>query len=132
MQNNYTYPAIFDYSEEGFINISFPDFEGAFTCAETEAEAVTAAQDVLALSIRDYEERGEAAPEPAVNCAINQDQKLVYINVWMPYHRSQIKEVYTKKTLTIPEWLNILAMQNNINFSAVLAEGLKKKLGIEE
>ena len=132
MQNNYTYPAIFDYSEDGYINISFPDFEGASTYAETEEEAVTAAQNVLAISIRDYEEHGAAVPVPSVKCEMSQDQKLVYINIWMPYHRSQIKEVYIKKTLTIPEWLNILAIQNNINFSAVLTEGIKKKLKIEE
>ena len=132
MQDNYTYPAVFDYSEEGLINISFPDFAGAFTCVEKEEDAVSEAQNVLALTIRDYEERGDIVPVPSVNCEIKSKEKLVFINIWMPYHRSQIKEVYTKKTLTIPEWLNMLAVQNNINFSAVLAEGLKKKLGIEE
>ena len=130
MQNNYTYPAIFDYNEEGYINIRFPDLQGCYTCVDQEEDAVTEAQDVLALVIRDYEERGVATPAPSSDINLEQGQRLVYINVWMPFHRSKIKEVYTKKTLTVPEWLNILAMQNNINFSAVLVEGLKNKLGI--
>jgi len=33
-----------------------------------------------------------------------------------------------KKTLTIPYWLNKLAIRNNINFSKVLQEALKEKL----
>ena len=57
-------------------------------------------------------------------------QKLVYVNLWMPYHRSTIKETYVKKTLTIPAWLDILAKQQNVNFSAVLVAGLKEVLGL--
>lgn len=33
-----------------------------------------------------------------------------------------------KKTLSIPSWLNDLAIQKNINFSNVLQEALKEKL----
>jgi post-segregation antitoxin (ccd killing protein) len=39
-----------------------------------------------------------------------------------------------KKTLTIPQWLNELAISKNINFSQTLAEALRKELAefIEE
>ena len=33
-----------------------------------------------------------------------------------------------KKTLSIPEWLNDLAVRNNINFSQVLQDALIEKL----
>ena len=132
MNDNYTYPAIFDYSEKGYINISFPDIPEAFTFAEEDGEAVTAAQDVLALAIRDYEETGREIPPASDNIKAGRNQKVFFINIWMPYHRSKIKETYVKKTLTIPQWLNLLAIQNNINFSSVLAEGLKRALSIDE
>ena len=35
-----------------------------------------------------------------------------------------------KKTLSIPEWLNEKAVEANINFSQVLQEALKEKLGV--
>jgi len=35
-----------------------------------------------------------------------------------------------KKTLTIPEWLNTMAINANINFSQTLQEALKAKLNI--
>ncbi|MBR1530242.1 MAG: toxin-antitoxin system, antitoxin component, HicB domain protein [Oscillospiraceae bacterium] len=35
-----------------------------------------------------------------------------------------------KKTLTIPNWLNIMAERAGVNFSAVLQEALLEKLNI--
>lgn len=35
-----------------------------------------------------------------------------------------------KKTLTIPEWLNEAAIQQNINFSQVLQDALMQRIGI--
>lgn len=82
MKDNYTFPAIFDYEEEGFINIEFCDFPGAMTCVSEEEDAISEAQDLLAL--------------------------------------------------TIPAWLDVLAKANNINFSAVLVQGLKEALELKE
>lgn len=36
----------------------------------------------------------------------------------------------SKKTLTIPQRLDLLAKEKNINFSAVLVNGLKQELGL--
>ena len=41
-----------------------------------------------------------------------------------------MKIAYTKKTLTIPNYLDMLAKNKNINFSQVLQEALKKELGL--
>lgn len=130
MKENYTYPAVFDYSEKGVINISFPDFPSAVTYSENEADSIETAQEVLALVIADYEDCGRSIPDPSSLIKVKTTQKLIYVNIWMPFHRSKMKEVYVKKTLTIPQWLNILALQNDINFSAVLVEGLKEKLNL--
>ena len=35
-----------------------------------------------------------------------------------------------KKTLTIPQWLDIMAREKDINFSYILQEGLKKELNL--
>lgn len=129
MKDNYTYPAIIDYSEEGFINITFPAFD-ITTCVNEGENFIPAAQELLALTIKEYEDDGMEMPSEIAPVEVKENQKLVYINLWMPYHRSTIKEVYVKKTLTIPVWLDILAKQSNINFSATLVSGLKQALGI--
>ena len=132
MQNNYTYAVILDYSEEGFINMLFPEFENLISCVETDEDPVENAQECLALAIMDLEARGEPMPvrKQETDIVIAKDQKLVYVNVWLPYYRSKVKETYVKKTLTIPVWLDILARQNNINFSETLVNALKAKMNL--
>ena len=132
MDNNYTYAAILDYSEDGFINITFPEFDALASCVETGEDPIVDAQECLATAILDLEDRKAPLPKrkEEKDIIVEADQKLVYVNVWMPYHRSRVKETYTKKTLTIPVWLDILAKQNNINFSETLVQALKEKLGI--
>lgn len=131
MRDNYTYPVVLDYSEEGFINIKIPDFEYASTCVEVGEDYVVAAQEVLSLMISDCEDNGKDVPDPSKNLNVEEGQDLVYVNIWMPYHRSKTKEVLVKKTLTIPRWLDMLAKSRNINFSAVLVKALKSELSLK-
>ena len=49
----------------------------------------------------------------------------------MDKYRKKFNNKSIKKTLSIPEWLNYLSERNNINFSQVLQEALKEKLGID-
>ena len=131
MKDNYTFSVILDFNEENVINIIFPDFENAITCADIDEDYITVAQDYLALTITDYEDSNKEIPVPLLYEKLSNGQKLVYINVWMPYHRSKVKEIFIKKTLTIPSWLDILAKNNNINFSSVLVKALKNELDIK-
>lgn len=132
MSANYTYAAVFDYSEEGVISIEFPMFAGTTTCVEEGENPIEAAQDILSLAIEDYESTGKELPDQEMIPDIEENQRVVFINVWMPYFRSKTKVVYTKKTLTIPVWLDMLAKEKNVNYSAILVKGLKKELGIPD
>lgn len=132
MKDNYTYPAIIDYNIPDLIHIEFPDFDFLSTDSDSAEDYIKEAQECLALQLIDLEETGKPIPDPSSvsNICLEDHQKLIYINVWMPFHRTTQKVKYTKKTLTIPVWLDLLAKQNSINFSEVLVEGLKRKLGI--
>lgn len=130
MKDNYTYPIVLDYDEDGIIYIKFPDFKYASTYVASGEDYVVAAQEYLVLLLEDYECEGKETPNPSIDFVAEPNQKVVYINVWMPYHRTTIKEVFVKKTLTIPSWLNLLAKENHINFSAILTKALKKELNI--
>ena len=133
MKDNYTYQAILDYSEEGFINIEFPMFEGAFTCVESGEDPIRSAQDLLSLYLKDYIDKNKELPSERTKLDLNlgENQTSVFINVWLPYHLKNVKETYVKKTLTIPTWLDILAKQNHINFSSTLVDALKEKLNVK-
>ena len=130
MKENYTYPAVLDFSEKGVINLSFPDLPEAFTYVEMGEDYINAAQDVLALTLKDRIDSNENIPEPSLDISSEDGNRIVFINIWMPYHTKNVKEVYVKKTLTIPAWLDLLAKESQINFSSVLVEALKAKLGL--
>ncbi len=134
MKDNYTFPVVFDYSDDEWIQIIFPCFDNQCTEVEKEEDPVTAAQDWLALNIIDCEQSKTGVPSEELpdDFILEQNQHLVYVNIWMPFHRSSVKVTYTKKTLTIPSWLDILAKQNNINFSELLTQALKEKLNLQD
>ena len=132
MSDNYVYTAVFEADEEGGVNISFPMFEGAYVYAEKGANPISEAQEILASFIEDYESVGKELPAQSIIPEVSENQKLVAINVWMPYFRSRTQVVYIKKTLTIPTWLDILAKEKNINYSATLVKGLKRELGLPD
>ena len=133
MKNKYIYPAVFDYAEDG-ISIEFPDLPGCFSCADTDEEALLMAEEVLGLYMENLESDGETIPEPTVlkDLLVNGNQKTVLISVWMPLVRKAINNKSIKKSVTIPQWLDMMAREQDINFSYVLQEALKRELNIVE
>lgn len=133
LKDNYVYPMVFSYFSYG-IEIRCLDFEECFTFVEEEKDAIESAMDILAITIIDYESENKQLPNPTEisNIKLKSNEKLLYLNIWIPYFRSKIKETYVKKTLTIPTWLDILAKRKNVNFSSILVKALKKELKLEE
>ena len=64
------------------------------------------------------------------NIKISANETVVLIEFdeleYMKKHNSRA----VKKTLSIPQWLNTLAEQNNVNFSQVLQNALKQQLNV--
>lgn len=133
MKNTYVYPAIFNYGADG-ISISFPDLPGCLSQANTTEEAIKNAEEVLGLWMYEIEEEKEDIPTPTpienVHCESN--EKAFLIKTWMPLARMEIEQQSVKKTLTIPQWLNKLAEENNVNFSQILQAALKEYLNVSE
>ncbi len=126
MKENYVYPAKIK-CDENICQIEFLDFPNMILIEEkTREEAIRSAQECLALEILDYESRKEELPIPNET-----ETDVVYIHIWMPYFRNAAKEIYVKKNVTIPQWLDILAKENKVNYSAALVKGIKLALGIE-
>ncbi len=48
----------------------------------------------------------------------------------MPPFRDEMRNKAVKKTLTIPKWLDDIAVENNVNFSHILQDALKSYLGV--
>lgn len=126
----YVYPAVFTPEENGMYSVNFPDLESCYTCGEDLAEAISMAEDVLAFTLYGYEKDKRSIPHPSAMKAIATEGgsfvNLVSCDTIGYQKRNNNKAV--KKTLSIPEWLNELAIAAEINFSQVLQEALMNKL----
>ena len=129
----HVYPAIFHPEKEGGFSIFFPDIEGCYTQGDTMVEAVEMAEDALNLMLWDKEENKEPIPHPSMPQDIRLEDPSDCI-VWVSADTFKYRKMHdtksVKKTLSIPRWLDTLATDNNINFSNVLQNALKKQLGV--
>ena len=135
------YPACF-FREEGGYSVIFPDLNYLATCGETLDEALRMAVDCLAGYLDRLKQDGEAAPAASAMDKISSDDvakeleiepteafvNMVTVDV-AEYAKTHF-EKSVKKTLSIPAWLNDAALAQNINFSQVLQEALKKQLHV--
>lgn len=130
----YSYPAFFYHDSDG-ISIEFPDLPGCLTCASDTEAAFRRAKEVMGLYLYGLEEDGESIPAPTPAADLRPESGAVVtvamVEAYMPVVRAKVKKTTTKKTLTIPSWLNAQAEQAGINFSAVLQAALKQQLGIQ-
>ena len=124
------YPAVFTKEETGY-SVRFPDLEGCFTEGDTIEEAYDMAVEAMGLYLKQSEGVFSFPKAQDVNnIKISANETVVLIEFdeleYMKKHNSRA----VKKTLSIPQWLNTLAEQNNVNFSQVLQNALKEQLHV--
>lgn len=130
-QDRYFYPAVFTYEPDCEIAVTFPDL-GVATSGVDEQDALMSARDLLGIAIFGMEQDGEELPEPThVNAVdVDDNERAVLVDVYMPSVRMANVNKSVTRTVTLPAWLNALAMENGMNFSQVLQEGLRQRLAV--
>ena len=124
------YPAVFTKEETGY-SVRFPDLEGCFTEGDTIEEAYDIAAEAMGLYLKQSEgvfSFPKAQDVNNIKTSANETVVLIEFDEleYMKKHNSRA----VKKTLSIPQWLNTLAEQNNVNFSQVLQNALKEQLHV--
>lgn len=126
------YPACFYKEDDGGYSVDIPDLLGCCTQGETLEEALEMAQDAALGWILTAIEDNEEIPSPSDMKDIKLEKENGFKNLLL-LDISQYTEQYqnkksVKKTLSIPNWLNVRAEKIGINFSQVLQEALLKKI----
>lgn len=78
--------------------------------------------------------KGETIPEGITELRVPKalkNETIFIVLIDLELAVAKIKNRLVKKTLTIPEYLNVLGMRENINFSQILAEALREKLNVK-
>ncbi len=125
----YFYPAIFTYAPNQEIAIDFPDLKAA-TSGTNEDDALISARELLGCVLFGLEEDGEKIPSPTPlsDIQVKENERAVLVDVYMPSIRMAQVNRSVNRTVTLPAWLNAVALEHNINFSQVLQDALKAQL----
>lgn len=127
----YFYPAVFTYESGQEIAVDFPDLKCA-TSGINDDDALLSARELLGCVLNGLEEDGEEipAPTPLTEVKIQPNERVVLVDVYMPSVRLAQINRSVNRTVTLPAWLNAVALEHNINFSQVLQDALKSQLNI--
>ncbi|MDE6725397.1 MAG: type II toxin-antitoxin system HicB family antitoxin [Ruminiclostridium sp.] len=123
------YPAVF-HSEDESVWVEFPDLEGCQSFGDNVKEALDGAKEALEGYCITLLEEKRKLPEASDMLSIKTDKASFATLVEVDLTTRLAKQKSVKKTLTVPAWLNDMAVEKGINFSAVLQEGLVNRLGL--
>ncbi len=125
----FVYPAIFHEEKEDYW-VEFPDLPGCQTYGDSLNGAMKCAQEALAGYLLTLLSEEKRLPPATHIQEIEQTGKgfLTLVSCDIDQYKDT-KAV--KKTLTIPAWLNDLAVERNYNFSRILQEALVNRLQLK-
>ena len=128
----YFYPAVFTYEPEQESAVVFPDLNCA-TSGINDDDAFLSARELLGCVLNGLEEDNEEIPSPTSlsQIKLQDNEKAVLVDVYMPSIRMAQINRSVSRTVTLPAWLNALALEHNINFSQVLQDALKTQLHVK-
>ena len=128
----YVFPAIIGKEKnEKEYSVFFPDLDVA-TSGVDEVDALESARELLGLVIYGKEQDRELIPKPSKieNLKVGKNEYTILVDVYMPAIRMAENAKAVNRTVTLPAWLNALAVSKKFNFSLTLQEALKAKLKV--
>jgi predicted RNase H-like HicB family nuclease len=132
-KNHYIYPVVVEKTESN-LSIYFPDFPGTAITATDIIEGITRAKELLAFRAIELEEINEPIPNPSNPEQIelfDANDRIVFVEVYMPPYRDDAANKAVTKNCTIPRWLRDAGDAAKLNYSLILQNGLKEALGIK-
>ena len=127
------YPVVVTYDDDSGCFLAYaPDFE-VDTFGKTMADALEMAADAIQLAGVTRQDFHEPVPAPSDwqrVTAENPGTVVSLVVVDFERYRLFLQNRTVKKNCTIPAWLEAQASAAGLNFSTVLAEGLKRELAI--
>lgn len=128
------YPIVLkEQSENGksYYSVYIPDFNN-WTEGDDKTDAISMGIDAINLLCLTFEENKMVLPAPmSADYQPAHDELMVFVQVDTAAYEKSLRNKSVRKNVTLPEWLNDLAEENNLNFSKVLQKALKSELGVQ-
>ena len=127
------YPIVLsEFDDKSGYLVYVPDFD-INTSGNNLTDAIDMARDAISLMVVDMEDDGRELPTASEISSLkteNSSDIVTLVDADIDAYRRMLDNRAVRKNCTIPSWLNEMAEQANINFSAVLQEALKQRLQI--
>ena len=126
------YPIVLTLTEKMYA-VTIPDL--AISTQGTDiAEAIYMARDAIGMWICYEQDEGRPIPAPSniANIETKPSDIKTFVDIDVEEYRKAHDNRTIRKNLTLPSWLDERAEKAGVNFSQVLQEGLKTRLGIIE
>lgn len=125
------YPVVFTPMEEGGYLVTVPDLD-INTSGTDMADAISMARDAISMWGVCEEDLGKPIP-PSGSIPIHAGPEdiISLVDVDFDAYRRAHDTRAVRKNVTIPNYLNELAIQAGLNFSQILQEGLKARLDLQ-
>lgn len=134
MSSHLIYPVVVEKADDGGLGMYFPDFPGTAILSIDIADGIRKAKEMLANLAIEKEEQGQPLPIPSTPeniTLLDANDRIVFIEVYMPPFRNEAANKAVTKNCTLPKWLRDAGEEAGLNFSQLLQSSIKDALGIK-
>lgn len=127
----YVYPVVFTDLGDGYMAY-VPDLR-INTQGDSLAEAIRMARDAIGLTGITLQDDGAAVPAPSEPSSVPHEagEFVSMVDIDFDAYRRANETRTVRKNVTVPGYLNDLAEKAGVNFSQVLQDGLRERLGVQ-
>ena len=128
----YVYPVIFSPLSESGYCVYAPDIKGCITEADNIAEGIIKIRDGLCGMLYIMERDKKPIPDATdtKNIEHEEDDIITLVDVPMEEYRRRVGTKAVRRTISIPEWLDEIALNAGVSLSQVTQEALRVKLNV--
>jgi predicted RNase H-like HicB family nuclease len=133
----YAYPAIFTKEDNGLLgtvyNVEFPDIPGCLTYGQSIPDAIEMAREALAGCLIVMQEGKESIPDASQLDAVHaKDGFVSLVDLDMIEYKRKTQNKAITRTVSLPQWLDVMARDAGLNFSQTIQDALKERLGVQQ
>ncbi|HWQ41993.1 MAG TPA: type II toxin-antitoxin system HicB family antitoxin [Desulfosporosinus sp.] len=124
------YPIILTPTKTGYV-VTVPDLD-INTQGKDIAEAIHMARDAIGLWGITEQDDGRAIPDPSTVEPEREANELVtWVDIDFDKYRKANDMTTMRINVSVPKYLKVLGDEAGVNFSQVLQEGLRERLGVQ-
>lgn len=134
MSNHLIYPVVVEKAVDGGLGMYFPDFPGTAILSIDIIDGIRKAKEMLVDLALGTEEQDQPLPIPSTPeniTLLDANDRIVFIEVYMPPFRNEAENKAVTKNCTLPKWLRDVGEEAGLNFSQLLQASIKDALGIK-